>query len=207
MSQAAVALALYAVYMVTAFGVRSVLQRRRTGSTGFHGISGSPGSAEWVGGVLFVCALLLGAVAPAAQLAGVVAPLAVLDSSGVARAGTILAVAGIVLTLVAQHAMGRSWRIGVDASEVTELVTTGPFAIVRNPVFAAMLPTGLGLALIAPNAVALAAVGVLLLALETQTRVVEEPYLLASHGQRYAEYAARVGRFAPGVGRLDPYRS
>ena len=32
--------------------------------------------------------------------------------------------------------------------------------------------------------------------------MVEEPYLLKVHGSAYAEYAARVGRFLPGVGRL-----
>jgi protein-S-isoprenylcysteine O-methyltransferase Ste14 len=35
-----------------------------------------------------------------------------------------------------------------------------------------------------------------------QVRAVEEPYLLSVHGDAYATYAARVGRFVPGVGRL-----
>jgi protein-S-isoprenylcysteine O-methyltransferase Ste14 len=38
--------------------------------------------------------------------------------------------------------------------------------------------------------------------LELQTRLIEEPYLGAIHGERYAAYAARVGRFLPGIGRL-----
>ena len=37
---------------------------------------------------------------------------------------------------------------------------------------------------------------------QLQVRVVEEPYLLATHGKTYAAYAARVGRFVPGAGRL-----
>lgn len=41
-------------------------------------------------------------------------------------------------------------------------------------------------------------------ALELQLRAVEEPYLLTAHGHAYATYAARVGRFAPGTGRLSP---
>ena len=32
--------------------------------------------------------------------------------------------------------------------------------------------------------------------------LVEEPYLLAMHGAAYAAYAARAGRFVPGIGRL-----
>ena len=53
-----------------------------------------------------------------------------------------------------------------------------------------------------PNPVALVALA-LWLGLEIQTRMVEEPYLLKVHGSAYAEYAARVGRFVPGVGRID----
>ena len=42
----------------------------------------------------------------------------------------------------------------------------------------------------------------LMLALELQTRLIEEPYLTRVHGEQYTVYAARVGRFLPGVGRL-----
>jgi protein-S-isoprenylcysteine O-methyltransferase Ste14 len=99
-------------------------------------------------------------------------------------------------------AMGTSWRIGVDDSERTDLVTDGPFALVRNPIFAAMLPTSLGLVLIVPNVAAVAGFVCLVVALELQTRAVEEPYLLRAHGSTYADYAGRVGRFVPGLGRL-----
>jgi protein-S-isoprenylcysteine O-methyltransferase Ste14 len=33
-------------------------------------------------------------------------------------------------------------------------------------------------------------------------RIVEEPYLLAKHGDAYRGYLANVGRFVPGVGRV-----
>lgn len=196
------ALALYVVYFVLAFGLRSLIQLRRTGSTGFRGLSGRPGSAEWVGGVLFAVAMVLGVAAPVLDLAGVVDPIESLEGGGAELTGAVLAVGGIALTLVAQMAMGDSWRIGVDESEQTELVTHGPFALVRNPIFAAMIPTAAGLALLVPNWVALMALLALVAALEIQVRLVEEPYLLRAQGNRYAEYAARVGRFVPGMGRL-----
>jgi protein-S-isoprenylcysteine O-methyltransferase Ste14 len=41
-------------------------------------------------------------------------------------------------------------------------------------------------------------------AIQMQVRAVEEPYLLRTHGDNYAAYAARVGRFLPGLGRLTP---
>ncbi len=98
--------------------------------------------------------------------------------------------------------MGDSWRIGVDESERTELVTVGAFAVVRNPIFAAMIPTSLGIVLLVPNVVALVAFVTLVGALELQVHLVEEPYLLWTHGERYLAYASRVGRFVPGVGKL-----
>jgi protein-S-isoprenylcysteine O-methyltransferase Ste14 len=199
---AAVALGLYLVYLVTAFGLRSWLQYRQTGSTGFRGLSGRAGSLEWWGGVLFVLALLLGLAGPLLQLLGALTPLPVLDSTAVRVPGLVVAAAGIVVTLVGQQAMGASWRVGVDQQETTDLVTTGTFALVRNPIFTAMITTGLGLTLLAPNPVALAAFAALLTAIEIQVRAVEEPYLQRTHGQTYHAYAARVGRFLPGIGRL-----
>jgi protein-S-isoprenylcysteine O-methyltransferase Ste14 len=135
-------------------------------------------------------------------LLDVVEPIPTLDTTAAHVAGLFLAVAGIGLTFYAQVAMGASWRIGVDPGERTQLVTSGPFALVRNPIFAAMLPTALGLALLVPSWVALAGLVGLIAALELQVRVVEEPYLLQAHGETYAAYAARVGRFAPKLGRL-----
>jgi len=196
------ALALYALYMALAFGLRTWVQIRRTGASGFKGIGGRPGSLEWTAGILFVVAVAIGVAAPVLDIAGVLEAVDPLDSAGLRWAGVAIFAAGLAGTLHAQLAMGESWRIGVDEAERTELVTEGPFALVRNPIFAAMLPTSLGLVLIVPNAAALAGLAALLLALEIQVRLVEEPYLLRIHGEAYRGYAARVGRFVPGLGRL-----
>jgi protein-S-isoprenylcysteine O-methyltransferase Ste14 len=202
----ALALGAYVVYMALAFGLRTFIQLRRTGASGFEGISGRPGSAEWLAGVLFVVAIAVGIAAPLLALLGVVEPISALDTTAVHVTGIALFTAGLAGTLVAQVAMGDSWRIGVDERQTTELVTDGPFALVRNPIFAAMLPASTGLVLMVPSVVALAGLAALVVALELQVRVVEEPYLLRVHGERYAGYAARVGRFAPGLGRLTKRR-
>ena len=199
---AALALALYAVYLALAFGVRTLIQLRRTGSTGLNGLGGRPGSAEWLAGVGFVVALALGVAAPVLALAGVVGPLDALDTTLAHVCGAVLAVGGIAATFLAQVAMGESWRIGVDPEERTELVTGGVFGVVRNPIFAAMIPTALGLALLVPSPAAIAGLLALVVALELQVRVVEEPHLQRTHADAYRDYARRVGRFAPGVGRL-----
>jgi protein-S-isoprenylcysteine O-methyltransferase Ste14 len=196
------ALILYGVYLLLSFGLRMLLQLRRTGSTGFHGLSGRPGSAEWISGVGITVALLVGPAASELALFDVVEPIAALDTTAAHVAGLLLAVGGIGFTFYSQVAMGASWRIGVDHGKRTHLVTTGPFALVRNPIFAAMLPTVLGLTMLVPSWVALVGLAGLVITLELQVRVVEEPYLLRAHGPTYAAYAARVGRFLPGIGRL-----
>lgn len=201
---AAAALGAYALYMALAFGLRTAIQLRRTGSSGFEGVSGRPGSAEWWAGVLFAVAIAAGVAAPLLALLGIAEPLATLDTTAVHVAGVVLFAIGLAGTLAAQVAMGESWRIGVDAAATTELVTDGPFAVVRNPVFAAMLPASAGLALMVPSALALAGLVAFVVAVELQARVVEEPYLLRVHGDLYARYAARVGRFLPRIGRLGP---
>ncbi|MER6997878.1 isoprenylcysteine carboxylmethyltransferase family protein [Streptomyces sp. NPDC000410] len=194
------ALALFAGWAVTAFGIRAAVQARRTGDAGFRGISGRPGSASWWAGILFVLALLGGAAAPIASLAGL-PELPGTEALVLRGAGLVITLAGIAATLVAQSAMGASWRVGVDAGERTSLVTSGLFAGVRNPVFTAMTVTATGLALMVPNAVAVLALAALVAAVQMQVRIVEEPYLQAVHGAAYSDYTARAGRFLPGIGR------
>jgi protein-S-isoprenylcysteine O-methyltransferase Ste14 len=200
------ALALYALYVGLALGLRSLAQKRATGSTGLKGISGGPGSPEWVGGVLFVVAWTLGLAAPIVDLAGLLDPIDPLDGEIGHAAGIGLFWGGLATTLAAQFAMADSWRMGVDPGERTEMVTAGPFSVVRNPIYTGMVPTVIGLALLVPNVVAIAGVVALIVALEIQVRLVEEPYLLDTHGQVYADYARRVGRFLPLVGRLKSVR-
>ena len=198
-----IALVLFAVFGALGFGWRSWEQRRRTGSTGFRGISGRLGSAEWFAGIGFVVATVVAVAAPVLQLAGVVSPLGFLDESWCQVIGVVLAVVGIAATVYAQVAMGDSWRIGVDHGETTTLVCTGVFGRVRNPIFTGMLTFGLGIALVTPNIVAIVGFALLVTSIELQVRVVEEPYLLTVHGEAYHDYLAAVGRFVPGVG-LSP---
>ena len=200
MSEPVAALVLYAVWFVLAFGVRTVVAVRHTGDSGWRGLSGRPFSLEWTAGVLFTVALLVGVAAPVADLAGL-DPL--VDSTAVTAAGVVLAVVGILLTLAAQLSMGDSWRIGVDESERTDLVTDGAFSVVRNPIFSAMVVTAVGLTLMVPNVITVVGLVALLVALELQVRGAEEPYLRTVHGDSYERYTQRVGRFVPGLGRLQ----
>ena len=193
---------LYVVYLLLAFGLRGAVQWCRTGSSGFNGIPLQGGMAEWSGGVLLIAAFVLAVLAPLLDRRGLLGPIAGLDSGAGHAVGFVLYTLGVAGTLYAQFAMGASWRVGVDAGERTTLVTGGPFAYVRNPIYSAMIVAAIGLALLVPNLVAVGAVVVLMVALEIHVRAVEEPYLVRSHGAAYTAYAARAGRFLPGIGRL-----
>src|ERR1700719_1928514 len=69
---AVVALATYIVGGSVAIGWRLCWQWRRTGSTGFKGVSGTIGSAEWFVGLGFILGVLVTVAAPVLQLAGIV---------------------------------------------------------------------------------------------------------------------------------------
>jgi protein-S-isoprenylcysteine O-methyltransferase Ste14 len=197
---AVLALVLIAAWLLLVAGLRALIQIRRTGDASAPRFRDRPGSPQWwarlLSGVGFACAV----AAPLAELAGL-GPITVLDRTPVRAAGVVLVVLGIAATLAAQLAMGASWRPDVDPDTRTALVTTGPFRLVRNPIFTATATTAAGLALIVPNPLAAAMLVAFVAALEIQVRLVEEPYLHRVHGTDYAQYAARTGRFLPWIGR------
>jgi protein-S-isoprenylcysteine O-methyltransferase Ste14 len=196
---AVAALVLYLLGFALVFGVRMLIALRRTGDSGFRGIPGRPFTLEWWAGVLLVVALVLNFAAPIADLSGVPS---LTDLAVVHYAGLAIAIVGIALTFAAQISMGDSWRIGVDESERTALVTGGAFAASRNPIFTAMAITAVGLAGVVPNLIAVLGLVALIVVLELQVRGVEEPYLRRVHGEVYESYTRRTGRFLPGIGRL-----
>lgn len=191
-----------AFYVLAGLVVRSVIQHSQTGSAGIHGPSGEFGSLEWTAGVALVVGAISLVVGPLLAVVGVLDPFSALDTTPVQVVGVLLASTGTIGTLWAQHAMGASWRVGVDPAERNELVTGGPFGWVRNPIFAAMLVFVAGIAACVPNWPTLAGALLVLVGIELQVRGVEEPYLVRAHGARYLEYAARTGRFLPGLGLL-----
>jgi protein-S-isoprenylcysteine O-methyltransferase Ste14 len=203
---AILALVLLVAWLVLVAGLRSYVMYRRGGALPIA-FKDRPGSAQWWARVISSLGIIFAFAAPVAELAGL-APIAFLDQDVLRWAGAVLVVLGIAGTLAAQWAMGDAWRADVDpAAHAGRLVTTGPFRIVRNPILTITAGTAIGLALLVPNIIALAMLAAFVLAMEIQVRLVEEPYLLGIHGDRYRAYAARTGRFLPGIGRLGTDRS
>ncbi|MFM9045393.1 MAG: methyltransferase family protein [Solirubrobacterales bacterium] len=199
---ALVALLAYVAFLLVTFGGKSIAMKRRIGSTGFHGMSEEEGPIERFAGVLIILGSVGALVAPVLQLTGVVEPFGTLNAGWVGWAGLILALLGWVVFLVSQAEMGESWRIGVEPGERTELVTEGLFAYSRNPFFAAVFIFALGLFLMVPNPIAVAAGLCLFLGFQIQVRTVEEPNLREVFGEDYVRYGERVGRYLPGIGRF-----
>jgi protein-S-isoprenylcysteine O-methyltransferase Ste14 len=200
---AKLSIALWLLYLVISLGVRLIIQVRMTGSSGFVLHRRRASSLQMFASAMFVSSLLGGLASP--MLAALFPESSFWSAwtlpSSLAAVGGIGWLCGVSLAFTSQLTLGRSWRIGVDASERTELVTRGVFGVVRNPIFSALFLTALSLALLCSTPLAWIACAVQAVALEIQVRAVEEPYLAGVHGDAYREYVARVGRFIPGLGR------
>lgn len=106
----------------------------------------------------------------------------------------LIALAGAIVVLTAQHQMGRAWRIGVCTGDAPLFVNKGLFRISRNPVFVGMILMGLGMALAASNwwnwCAWLAFIGSCHLQV-----AIEERHLTTSFGQSYRDFQTKVPRW------------
>jgi protein-S-isoprenylcysteine O-methyltransferase Ste14 len=61
--------------------------------------------------------------------------------------GALLAALGVGLAILARVHLGRNWGMPVSRKENPDLVTTGPYALIRHPIYSGMLLAMLGSAL------------------------------------------------------------
>jgi protein-S-isoprenylcysteine O-methyltransferase Ste14 len=102
----------------------------------------------------------------------------------------------LLLTMRCWRKMGRDWRMGIDPNEKNNLIVSGPYAYVRHPIYALQqaLAVMSAIAVPVPTMIAVAIIEVVLLTWEA---VREERHLTRVHGQTYANYTKRTGRFIP----------
>lgn len=113
-----------------------------------------------------------------------------------ARRLGVLACALACLSLVWDAvSLGRSFRMALPESK-QPLVTYGLYRWIRNPVALSIDLLTLGILLLAPSWLALLAFILTVVSLEWKVRI-EEDYLREAHGEAYAEYCARTGRYLP----------
>jgi protein-S-isoprenylcysteine O-methyltransferase Ste14 len=202
----ALALGLLLLYFALTLALPVAVRWRRSRSTGLRVARKRAGALERTAGALEL--LALGCGIAAAIAADDLTPLASLDVGAADVAGAIVFLGAVALIMLSQATMGESWRIGVDPDERTALVTSGVFRLVRHPIYTGLVILLIGLGLVVPNVLAAVALVSMILWVELQARAIEEPYLLATHGAEYARYAAGVGRFIPGIGRIrEPERT
>lgn len=199
MTPPVLALILQCVFLLAAMVLRTLMHYHRTGTTGVR-VQQRTSMSQRVAVALLVTGAVASLAAAPLQQFDALPPL--FESSTLVVAGSGIAVAGLALVLVSQEQMGDSWRIGVDPTETTALVATGPFHYVRNPIFTGMLAFWVGIALIIPNVLSMAGLAMAFIGVEAQVRLVEEPYLLRAHAGAYKRYAAATGRLVPLIGKL-----
>jgi protein-S-isoprenylcysteine O-methyltransferase Ste14 len=115
-------------------------------------------------------------------------------------AGAVLMVAGVILLVTGQLHLGASWRIGIEAGAKPGLVTDGIYRHSRNPIFLALLTFVAGYALMLPTILSFVLLVGMYVGIRYQVAA-EEAYLSETYGEAYRDYAGRVGRFVPGIGK------
>jgi len=113
----------------------------------------------------------------------------------VAAGLTIACLAG---TIYCWRWMGRNWRVGVDTDQSNELIVTGPFSRVRHPIYTLSMVM-MTATLVAVPIWPLLMAAVLHIALMHLKAHNEEKMMLRVHGDAYAGYRERTGRFIPRI--------
>ncbi|MGH7141047.1 MAG: methyltransferase family protein [Minisyncoccia bacterium] len=111
--------------------------------------------------------------------------------------GILVAVGGLALAIWARTTIGRNWGMPMTLRKEPELVTSGPYARIRHPIYTAVLLMMLGSAL---------AVGLELLLFFVffggyfiYSAKTEEKDMLAQFPEQYPTYKARTRGFVPFV--------
>jgi len=102
--------------------------------------------------------------------------------------------ASLVWLGITLKAFGHSFRIGIDEQTKDQLITTGSFAISRNPVFVAFILFFAGLFLAYPNMITLALLIFSTVMIHRQI-LREEKFLKTHYGKEYDDYCSRVRRY------------
>lgn len=111
-----------------------------------------------------------------------------------AWAGVLFCIAGLSLLLWTLVSFGRSFRVGIDQEHPDQLITTGSFALSRNPIYVAFAMILLGQFLIFSNWILLIYLVAAAWLFHRQV-LREETFLKQHYGQNYAAYCRRVRRY------------
>jgi len=95
------------------------------------------------------------------------------------------------------RSLGRQWRVDAGLNAEHELITAGPYRIVRHPIYASMLCLLLGTGfLITPWPLFGVALAMFLVGTEIRVRV-EDSLLASRFGETFREYQQQVSAYVP----------
>jgi protein-S-isoprenylcysteine O-methyltransferase Ste14 len=129
-------------------------------------------------------------------------PLGALDRRFLPRSETAywcfaaLTAAGLMFAVWARAHLGRNWSGTVTVKEEHTLITSGPYAAVRHPIYTGLLTGFLGSALALGTWRGLLAFAIVFVALWRKL-LVEESFMAQTFGDSYAQYKARVRALIP----------
>jgi protein-S-isoprenylcysteine O-methyltransferase Ste14 len=109
----------------------------------------------------------------------------------------VLALGGLVLAVSARITLGRLWSAAVTRKEGHRIVETGPYALVRHPIYTALLMGSAAISIAKGTPVALAGFALMIVGYTMKARL-EERFLARELGERaYAAYRRRVPMIVP----------
>ena len=115
----------------------------------------------------------------------------------VAAIGAALAWAGMAFTVWAKWTLGRWFSASFGVKQGHELVTRGPYALVRHPMYLGLLVFGAGLGIAYDSALSLGLA--LLFSVPLLLHALIEEQMFARHfGDEWRDYRARVPMLVPG---------
>ncbi len=103
---------------------------------------------------------------------------------------------GLAIAVWARIALGRNWSGEITLKEDHELVTSGPYAAIRHPIYTALILLFLGLALFIASAGAWIGLALVILSCWVKLRQ-EEALMLRQFPDSYPAYMARTRRLVP----------
>jgi protein-S-isoprenylcysteine O-methyltransferase Ste14 len=115
--------------------------------------------------------------------------------------GVFLAAAGMGIAVWARWHLGANWSGAVTLKEGHELIRTGPYRVIRHPIYTGILLALLGtMAVVVGEMRGLFAVGIAWLSFYIKARR-EESFLSQEFGSSFADYKQRTGMFLPRFSR------
>jgi protein-S-isoprenylcysteine O-methyltransferase Ste14 len=110
--------------------------------------------------------------------------------------GAAVTVGGLLFAVWARVHLGRNWSRSVTIKQDHELISTGPYAVVRHPIYTGILTGFLGTAIAVSQVRGFVSFALIFLALWLKLRM-EETWMRAQFGEVYANYAQRTSAIVP----------